>query len=113
MRGFACFLAYTVGVSAVISLFIVSLMALESPIRQMPSAQIRAVTSNKQPVVTTVKPSNVTHKKERTSQKQKHMTARVGHEGTRELFEGHDVYGFVAEPRPNRSEAIFHIRSNQ
>ena len=29
MRGFAYFLAYTIGVSAVITLFIISLMALE------------------------------------------------------------------------------------
>jgi len=112
MRGFACFLAYTVGVSAVISLFIVSLMALESPIQQMPSAPVRAVTSNKQPVVTAVKQSNVTHKKERTSQKRKQITARVSHERTRELFEGHDVYGFAAEPRRIDPERFFHIRSN-
>ena len=30
MRGFAYFLAYIIGVSAVISLFVISLMALES-----------------------------------------------------------------------------------
>ena len=38
MRGFAGLLAYLVGVSAIISIGIVGLMALQSPIERTPSA---------------------------------------------------------------------------
>lgn len=100
MRGFAYLLAYVIGVSAVISLFIISLMALESSIQQTPSAPIIAVTSNKQPLDTVVKQTNVSHKQERISQK--HRTARVIHKRTRDVptaAEGHEAYGYAAEPR--------------
>ena len=99
MRGFAYFLAYTIGVSAVITLFIISLMALESSIQQIPSAPIIAVTSNKH-LDTAVKHTDVSHKQERT--KQKHKTARVIHRRSREVptaVEGHEAYGYAVEPR--------------
>ena len=99
MRGFAYFLAYTIGVSAVITLFIISLMALESSIQQTPSAPIIAVTSNKH-LDTAVKHTDVSHKQEHTNQK--HKTARVTHKRSRDVptaVEGHETYGYAAEPR--------------
>ena len=100
MRWFAYFLAYVIGVSAVISLFIISLMALGSSIQQTPSAPIIAVTSKKQPLDTLAKQTNVSHNQERTNQK--HKTARVIRKRTRDVptaVEGHEAYGYAAEPR--------------
>ena len=94
MRGFAYFLAYIIGVWAVISLFIISLMALESSIQQTPSAPVIAVTSNKQPLDTAVKQTDVSHKQKRTNQN--HKTARVSHKRTRDVptaVEAHEAYG--------------------
>ena len=99
MRGLAHFLAYTIGVSAVITLFIISLMALKSPTQQSPSAPIIAVTSNKH-LDTAVKHSDVSHKQERTNHR--HKTARVIHRRSREVptaVEGHEAYGYAVEPR--------------
>ena len=108
MRGFAYFLAYTIGVSAVITLFIISLMALESSIQQTPSAPIIAVTSNKHLDIA-VKHTDVSHKQERTKQKHetartnhRHETARVIHKRSRDVptaVEGHEAYGYAVEPR--------------
>jgi hypothetical protein len=108
MRGFAYFFAYTIGVSAVITLFIISLMALESSIQQTPSAPIIAVTSNKH-LDTAVKHTDVSHKQERTKQKHetartnhRHETARVIHKRSRDVptaVEGHEAYGYAVEPR--------------
>lgn len=99
MRGFAYFLAYVVGVSAVISIFIVSLMALGSSIQQTPSAPILAGTLNRPPVVPAVKQGKVSHKKEHTQQK--YRTTRLVHERTREptAVDGHEAYGYAVEPR--------------
>jgi hypothetical protein len=110
MRGFAYFLAYIIGVSAVISLFMISLMALESSIQQTPSAPVIAVTSNKQPLDTVVKQTNVSHKQERTNQK--HKTARVIHKRTRDVptaAEGHEAYGYAVEPRRRIDPNLFSI----
>ena len=110
MRGFAYFLAYIIGVSAVISLFIISLMALESSIQQTPPAPVIAVTSNKQPLDTAVKQTDVSHKQERTNQK--HKTARVIRKRTREVpsvFDGHEAYGYAVEPRRRIDPNLFSI----
>jgi len=97
---FAGFLAYIVGVSAVIGLGIVGLMALESSIQQTRSAPIVAATSAEKPLVPSVKQTNVHHKTARTDQT--HKMAEVIHKQTREAptIAGQETYGYAAEPRP-------------
>ena len=99
MRGFAYFLAYVVGVSVVISIFIVSLMALGSSIQLTPSAPILAGTSNKQPLVPAVKQGNVSDKEKHTEQN--HRTAGLVHKRTREptAVDGDEAYGYAVERR--------------
>ena len=99
MRALAGFLAYIVGVTAVIGLGIVGLMALGSPIQQTPSAPIVAVASPKKPLAPSVKQTNVHHKTARTNQT--HKMAEVIHKRTREVLTvaGQETYGYAAEPR--------------
>jgi hypothetical protein len=94
VRGFASFLAYIFGVSAVIGLGIAGLMALRSPTQQMPPTPLVAVTSNKKPLAPSVKQTNVNHKKAHTNQTHTHKrTARHA------ASVAGQAYGYAAEPR--------------
>ena len=91
MRGFASLLAYLVGASAIISIGVVGLMALQPPIERTPSATTVAVESH------TVK--QATQKKTHPDQKHKivHVTPKRTHEAP--TIAPGDAYGYAQEPR--------------
>ena len=99
MRGFASLLAYVVGVSAIISIGVAGLMALQSPIERTPSAPDVALESRTQRLAKPVKQTIVAQKKARPDQKHKmaHVTPKRTHEAPT-ITEG-DSYGYAAEPR--------------
>ena len=99
MRGFAGLLAYLVGVSAIISIGVTGLMALQKPIEQMPSAPIVAVESQKERLAKPVKQTIVGQKKARADQKHKmvHLTRKQTHEAP--TIAESDSYGYAEEPR--------------
>ncbi|MGA7388884.1 MAG: hypothetical protein WBW99_13265 [Pseudolabrys sp.] len=104
MRFFAGLLAYLVGVSAVISIGIVGLMALQSANRT-PSAPIVAVESHKERLAKPVKQTTVGQKKTHSNHEhqtvQKHQTVRVTRKQPREAptIAAGDAYGYAQEPR--------------
>ena len=63
MRGFAGLLAYLVGLSAIISIGVVGLMALQPPIERTSSAPTVAVESHKERLAKPVKQTIVGQKK--------------------------------------------------
>jgi hypothetical protein len=113
MRFLAGLLAYLVGISAVISIGIVGLMALQSPIEPTPSAPIVAATQKGRPVKpakqVTVddkkaqpgqkhKVVQVTGKKARPNPKHNMVQDTKTHEAPSTVA-GHNAYGYVEEPR--------------
>ena len=98
MRSFAGLLAYLVGVSAVISIGIVGLMALQSA-NQMPSAPIASAGSHNERLATPVKQTIGTQKKARPDQKHKmvHVTPKRTHEAP--TIAAGNAYGYAQEPR--------------
>ena len=99
MRSFAGLLAYLVGVSAIISIAVVGLMALQSPIERTPSAPIAAAASHDERVIKPAKQPIVGQKKARPDQKQKmvHVTPKRTHEAP--TIAAGDAYGYAQEPR--------------
>jgi hypothetical protein len=99
VRGFASLLAYLVGVSAIISIGVAGLMALQSPIERTPSAPTVAVESSTERLAKPVKQTIVAQKKPRPDQKHKmvHVTPKRTHEAPT-ITEG-DAYGYVQGPR--------------
>jgi threonine dehydrogenase-like Zn-dependent dehydrogenase len=97
MRSFAGLLAYLVGVSAVISIGVVGLMALQSANRT-PSAPIVAA-AQKERLAKPVKQTIVDQKKARFDQK--HKMVHVNHKQPREAatIAAGDAYGYAQEPR--------------
>ena len=97
MRSFAGLLAYLVGVSAVISIGIVGLMALQSASRT-PSTPIVAV-AQKERLAKPVKQTIVGQKKARPDQKHKmvHVTRKQPREAP--TIAAGDAYGYAQEPR--------------
>jgi hypothetical protein len=96
VRGFASLLAYLVGVSAIISIGVAGLMALQSPTERTPSAPTVAVEERPaKPVKQTI----VARKTPRPDQKHKmvHVTPKRTHEAPT-ITEG-DSYGYAQEPR--------------
>jgi len=71
MRFFAGLLAYLVGLSAVISIGIAGLMALQAPTEQTSSAPTVAVASHKERLVKPVKQTIVDDKKAQPDQERK------------------------------------------
>jgi hypothetical protein len=98
MRGFAGLLAYLVGVSAIISIGVAGLMALQSPIERTPSAPI-VVAAQKERLAKPVKQTIVGQKKARVDQKHKmvHVTRERKHEAP--TIAAGDAYGYAQEPR--------------
>jgi hypothetical protein len=99
MRSFAGLLAYLVGVSAIISIGVAGLMALQSPIERTPSAPTVAVESHKERLAKPVNQIIAGQKKARSNQK--HQTVHITRKQPREaptIGEG-DAYGYAQEPR--------------
>ena len=98
MRFFAGLLAYLVGVSAVISIGIVGLMALQSANRT-PSAPIVAVESHKERLAKPVNQTIAGQKKARSNQK--YQTVHITRKQPREApaIAAGDAYGYAQEPR--------------
>ena len=99
MRFFAGLLAYLVGVSAVISIGIAGLMALQSPIERTPSAPIVAVESHKERLAMPVNQTIAGQKKARSNQK--YQTVHITRKQPRETptIAAGDAYGYAQEPR--------------
>ena len=97
MRGFAGLLAYLVGVSAIISIGVLGLMALQPPIERTSSAPTVAVESHKE---RPVKQAIGDQKKARPDQKHKmvHVTPKRTHEAPI-IDAGRNAYGYAQEPR--------------
>jgi hypothetical protein len=99
MRFFAVLLAYLVGVSAVISIGIVGLMALQSPIERTPSAPTVAA-AQKERLAKPTKQTIVDDKKPQPNQK--HKMVQKTHKPTHEApttVAGQNAYGYAEEPR--------------
>ena len=99
MRGFAGLLAYLVGVSAIIGIGIVGLMALQSSTERTPSAPIIAVESQKERLAKPVKQTIIGQKKAHPDQKHKmvHVTPKRTHEAP--TIAAGSAYGYAEEPR--------------
>lgn len=99
MRSFAGLLAYLVGVSTIISIRVVGLMALRSPIERTPSIPIAAAASHDERVTKPAKQPIVGQKKARVDQKNKvvHVTRERKHEAP--TIAAGDAYGYAQEPR--------------
>jgi threonine dehydrogenase-like Zn-dependent dehydrogenase len=97
MRGFAVLLVYLGGLSAIISIGVVGLMALQSANRT-PSAPIVAA-AQKERLAKPVKQTIVDQKKARPDQKHKmaHVTPKRTHEAP--TIAAGDAYGYAQEPR--------------
>ena len=97
MRGFAGLLAYLVGLSAIISIGVLGLMALQSDNRT-PSPPIVAA-AQKERVAKPVKQTIVDQKKARPNQK--HQTVHITRKQPREAptIAAGDAYGYAQEPR--------------
>ena len=104
MRGFAGLLAYLVGVSAIISIGVVGLMALQPPIERTSSAPTVAVESHKERLAKPVKQTIVGQKKAHSNHEprlQKHQTVHVTRKQPHEAptIAAGDAYGYAQEPR--------------
>src|SRR5262245_28102830 len=96
MRGFAVLLAYLVGLSALLSVGVLGVMALKS----MPPAQPVAAASLKERPAKPAKQAATAPQKE--TQPQKHKVAHVTRKRKEEapvVSSGFDAYGFAPQPR--------------
>ena len=100
MRGFAVLLAYVVGLSAVVSIGIVGLMALQSSIKPTPSAPVAATAVHKDRLAKPVK-QTVAQKDEHLNQKRKtvHATRKRIEDAPTFATSGFNAYGYAQEPR--------------
>jgi hypothetical protein len=109
MRGFAVLLTYVVGLSAVIGVGMIGLMALN---KSMPSAAPIVATSQKERVAKPIKQATVAQKEAQPSQKRKvaHV-ARKRKEEAPTFASGFDAYGYAQEPRRfNQYPSLFFSR---
>ena len=97
MRGFAVLLAYVVGLSAVIGVGMIGLMALN---KSMPSVAPVVAASQKERVAKPIKQTTVAQKDAQPSQKRKvaHVV-RKHKEVAPTNPSGFDAYGYAQEPR--------------
>jgi hypothetical protein len=97
MRGFAVLLAYVVGLSAVIGIGMIGLMALNEP---KPSAAPVVAASQKERLAKPIRQTTVAQKDAQPSQKRKvaHV-ARTRKEEASTFSSGFNAYGFAQEPR--------------
>src|SRR5262245_41482560 len=96
MRGFAVLLAYLVGLSALVSVAVVGVMALKS----MPSVQPVAAAPQKERLAKPAKQAAAAPQKEAQPQKRKvaHVTRKRKEEAP-VVSSGYDAYGFAPQPR--------------
>ncbi len=98
MRGFTSLLAYLVGVSAIISIGVAGLMALQSPLEPTPSAPPIAVESQTGRFAKPVKQTKVAQNKALPDQKHKvHVISKRVHKAP--TIAASDAYGYAQEPR--------------
>jgi len=97
MRGFAALLAYVVGLSAVVGIGMISLMALN---KAMPPAAPVVAASQKERVAKPIKQTTVAQKEVQPSPKRKvtHV-ARKQKEDAPTFSSGWSAYGYVPESR--------------
>jgi hypothetical protein len=97
MRGFATLLSYVLGLSAVIGIGMMGLMALNKP---MPSTAPVVATSQKERLAKPTKQTTVAQKDAQPSQKRKvaHV-ARKRKEETPTFSSDSSTYGYAQEPR--------------
>ena len=97
MRGFAVLLAYVVGLSAVIGIGMIGLVALNKP---MPSTAPVVATSQKERLAKSTKQTTVAQKDAQPSQRHKAThVARKRNEETPTLSSGFNAYGYAEKPR--------------
>ena len=98
MRGFAVLLAYVVGLSAVIGIGMMGLMALNKPTSS--AAPVAAAAPHKEHVATPTKQTTVAQKDAQPSQKRKvaHVV-RKQKEVAPTNPSGFDAYGYAQQPR--------------
>ena len=108
MRGFAGLLAYLVVVSAIISIGIAGLMALQSPIARTPSAPIASAASQNEHLAPAIKQAIAVQKKARPDHK--HKIVHVLRERTHEAPTTNEPsYGYAQEPRRRIDPNLFSI----
>jgi hypothetical protein len=98
MRSFAGLLAYLIGVSAIISIGVIGVMALRSPIERTPSIPIAAAASHDERVAKPAKQPIIGQKKARPDQK--HQTVHVARKQPREApttGADREAYGYAPE----------------
>ena len=105
MRGFSGLLAYLAGVSAIFSIGIVGLMALQSPTERTPPSPAVAAAPQTESLAKPVKRLVDDRKTAHRNQKHKKVHAtRKQHEAP-SIDAGRNAYGYAEEPRridPNR-----------
>ena len=97
MRGIAVLFAYLAGLSALVSVGVVGVMALNSSTKSTPSARPVAAVSQKERLAKPAKQAATIPQKEMRPQKRK-----VAHKHKEEApisTSGFDAYGFAAQPR--------------
>jgi len=97
MRGFAALLAYVVGLSAVVGIGMIGLMALN---KSMPSVAPVVAASQKERAAKPIKQTTVAQKDAQPNQKRKvaHV-ARKRKEEVPTFLSGFSAYGYAQEPR--------------
>lgn len=100
MRGIAVLLGYLVGLSALVSVGVIGVMALHSSTRSTPSAQPVAAASQEARLAKPVKQAAKAPQKETQPQKRKaaHVTRKRKEEAPT-FSSGFDAYGFAPQPR--------------
>ncbi len=108
MRFFLGLLAYLIGISVVVSIAIIGLMALQLPIERAPSAPIASAASQNEHLATPVKQPKVAQKKVPPDQKKKmmHVSRKPRHEGP---TTDEASYGYAEEPRRRIAPNLFSI----
>jgi hypothetical protein len=101
MRGVAVVLGYLVGLAAIVSIGIVGLMALQSPIESTPSAPVAATAAHKERLAKPAKQTTVAQKDAHPNQKRKtvHATRRRTEDAPALAASNFNAYGYAQEPR--------------
>jgi hypothetical protein len=100
MRGIAVLLAYLVGLSALLSVGVIGVMAFHSSTKPIPPAQPVVTSSQKERLAKPAKQTTTVTQKEARPQKRK--VAHVNRKRKEEMpmvSSGFDAYGYAQEPR--------------
>lgn len=108
MRGLAGLLAYLIGVSAIISIGIAGLMALQSPDTRTLSAPIASPAQHNEYLATATKQTRASQKKAHPDHK--HKIVHVTRERTHETPSTNEAsHGYAQEPRRRIDPNLFSI----